>query len=149
VLDGYMRDLTLPFLTAERAGWQYPFASLARAGARLAFGSDWTVSTADPLLEMEVAVTRVPPSDRGAAPFLPAERLDLAAALDAFTAGSAHALRLEGQTGSIEPGKLADLAILDRDPFAHGAGPVGDARVLATLVEGEPVWSDPSLELDG
>jgi predicted amidohydrolase YtcJ len=55
VLDGYMRDLTLPFLTAERAAWQYPFASLARAGAHLAFGSDWTVSTADPLLEMEVA----------------------------------------------------------------------------------------------
>ena len=145
VLDGYMRDLTLPFLTAERAAWQYPFASLARTGAHLAFGSDWTVSTADPLLEMEVAVTRVPPGDRGAEPFLPGERLDLAAALDAFTTGSAHALRLERQTGSIEPGKLADLAVLDRDPFAPGAGPVGDARVLATLVEGEPVWADPVL----
>jgi len=149
VLDHYMRDLTLPFLTGERAGWQYPFASLERAGARLAFGSDWTVSTADPLLEMEVAVTRVAPDDRGAEPFLPAERLGLAAALDAFTSGSAHALRLERETGSIEPGKLADLAVLDRDPFAPGAGPVGDARVLATLVEGEPVWSEPALGLVG
>ncbi|HEV8647930.1 MAG TPA: amidohydrolase family protein [Actinomycetes bacterium] len=87
----------------------------------------------------------IPPGDRGAEPFLPCERLDLAAALDAFTTGSAHALRLERQTGSIEPGKLADLAVLDRDPFAPGAGPVGDARVLATLVEGEPVWADPVL----
>ena len=55
-LDGYMRELTLPFLEPERAGWQYPWASLRRAGAVLAFGSDWTVSTANPLEEIEVAV---------------------------------------------------------------------------------------------
>jgi predicted amidohydrolase YtcJ len=146
-LDGYMRELTLPFLDPERAAWQYPWASLRRAGAVLAFGSDWTVSTANPLEEIEVAVRRVAPDDRDAEPFLPAERLDLPAALDAFTIGSAYALRLEAQTGSVTPGKLADLAVLDRDPFDEAAGPIGDARVLATLVEGEPVHADPSLDL--
>jgi predicted amidohydrolase YtcJ len=148
-LDGYMRELTLPFLEPERAGWQYPWASLRRAGAVLAFGSDWTVSTANPLAEIEVAVRRVAPDDRDAEPFLPDERLDLPAALDAFTIGSAYALRLEAQTGSVSPGKLADLAVLDRDPFDPAAGPIGDARVLATLVEGVPVHADPTLDLGG
>jgi predicted amidohydrolase YtcJ len=146
-LDGYMRELTLPFLEPERAGWQYPWASLRRAGAVLAFGSDWTVSTADPLAEIEVAVRRVAPDDRDGEPFLPAERVDLPTALDAFTIGSAYALRLEADTGSVTPGKLADLALLDRDPFDEAAGPIADARVLATLVEGEPVHADPSLDL--
>jgi predicted amidohydrolase YtcJ len=146
-LDGYMRELTLPFLEPERAGWQYPWASLRRAGAVLAFGSDWTVSTANPLEEIEVAVHRVAPGDRDGDPFLPDERVDLPAALHAFTTGSAYALGQEAETGSVTPGKLADLAVLDRDPFDPSAGPIGDARVLATLVEGEPVHADPSLDL--
>jgi predicted amidohydrolase YtcJ len=146
-LDGYMRELTLPFLEPERAGWQYPWASLRRAGAVLAFGSDWTVSTANPLEEIEVAVRRVDPGDPDGEPFLPDERVDLPAALDAFTSGSAYALRLEAETGSVTPGKLADLAVLDRDPFDPAAGPIAGARVLATLVEGEPVHADPSLDL--
>jgi predicted amidohydrolase YtcJ len=146
-LDGYMRELTLPFLEPERAGWQYPWASLRRAGAVLAFGSDWTVSTANPLQEIEVAVRRVDPGDPDGEPFLPDERVDLPAALDAFTSGSAYALRLEAETGSVTPGKLADLAVLDRDPFDPAAGPIAGARVLATLVEGEPVHADPSLDL--
>ena len=146
-LDGYMRELTLPFLDPERAGWQYPWASLRRAGAVLAFGSDWTVSTANPLEEIEVAVHRLVPGEDRGEPFLPGERVDLPAALDAFTIGSAYALRLETETGSIAPGKLADLAVLDRDPFDAAAGPIGAARVLATLAEGEPVHADPSLDL--
>ena len=146
-LDGYMRELTLPFLEPERAGWQYPWASLRRAGAVLAFGSDWTVSTANPLEEIEVAVRRAAPGDPDGEPFLPDERVDLPAALDAFTSGSAYALRLEAETGSVTPGKLADLAVLDRDPFDPATGPIAGARVLATLVEGEPVHADPSLDL--
>jgi predicted amidohydrolase YtcJ len=142
VLDGYMRELTLPFVSAERAACQYPWASLRRAGATLAFGSDWSVSTPDPLALIEVAITRVAPDDRDGDPFLPAERLDLPAALDAATIGAAYANRLDAMTGSIEPGKLADLAVLDRDLFDSAAGPVGDARVLATFVEGELVHAD-------
>jgi predicted amidohydrolase YtcJ len=145
VLDGYMRELTLPFVSAERAAWQYPWASLRRAGATLAFGSDWSVSTPDPLALIEVAVTRVAPDDRSGEPFLPAERLDLPAALDAATIGAAYANRLDAETGSIEPGKLADLAVLDRDLFDPAAGPVGDARVLATFVGGVVVHADTAL----
>ena len=86
--DPQMSELTIPFLGEERASWQYPFGSLVRAGATLAFGSDWSVSTPDPLAEMHVAVNRRAstshPGLAGAGPqgydevFLPDERLDLA-----------------------------------------------------------------------
>jgi predicted amidohydrolase YtcJ len=123
----------------------YPFASLLRAGARLAFGSDWTVSTADPLQQLEVAVTRCSPDTRDLEPLLPGEALDLPTALATFTAGSAYVNGLEAETGTLEPGKLADLAVLDRDVLDPGAGPIGDARVLLTLSAGEAVHADPAL----
>jgi predicted amidohydrolase YtcJ len=138
--DGQMTNLTIPFLGPERSTWQYPFASLRRAGARLAFGSDWPVSTPNPLFEMEVAVRRVPPDKRDIEPFLPDERLDLETALDAFTIGSAYVNHHDNQTGSIEVGKLADIAVLDRNLFEIEDGKLGDAKVLLTLVEGEPVF---------
>jgi len=143
--EAQMDDLTIPFLGPERTGWQYPYASLRRAGAQLAMGSDWAVSTADPLLEMEVAVRRVSDEDRDAPPFLPEERLDLAEALEAFTIGSAFVNHLDDRTGSLEVGKQADLIVLDRDLFASDAGPIGDARVLLTLIEGETVFEDPAI----
>ena len=145
VRSGYIEELTLPFVSEETARRIYPFGSLHRAGAPLAFGSDWTVSTANPLLEIEVAVTRVSPQDRSAEPFLPEQRLDLPTAIAAFTIGSAYVNHLDTETGSIEPGKLADLAVLDRNVFDPGAGPIGDARVVLTLVEGEAVYEDPAL----
>jgi predicted amidohydrolase YtcJ len=142
-----MDELTIPFLGAERTGWQYPFGSLLRSGARLAMGSDWGVSTPNPLLEMEVAVTRVYPTARGSADaFLPAERLTLEEAIRAFTLGSAYVNHLDGETGTIEAGKLADLAVIDRDLFAEDAGPIGDAKVLATFVDGKAVFEDPALD---
>lgn len=143
--DQQMTELTIPFLGEERSAWQYPFADLRRSGAVLAFGSDWPVSTPNPLLEMEVAVNRVYPGDRAAQPFLPGQRLDLPAALDAFTTGSAFVNHLDDSTGTVEVGKMADLAVIDRDLFAPDAGPVGDARVLLTLVEGEAVHAEPAI----
>ncbi len=144
--EGQMDELTIPFLGPERSGWQYPFRSLLRAGARLAMGSDWPVSSPDPLLEMEHAVTRIAWLDRaGKEPFLPGERLTLDQALAGFTTGTAFVNHSETETGSIEVGKLADLAILDRDLFAPDAGPIGDARVLATIVEGVVVYERDGL----
>jgi predicted amidohydrolase YtcJ len=140
-----MDELTIPFLGPERATWQYPFGSLLRAGARLAMGSDWSVTTPDPLLEMEVAVNRVYPSSRGARPFLPEERLTLEQAVQAFTLGSAYVNHLDDETGTIATGKLADLVVIDRDLFAPDAGPIGDARALATFVGGNAVFEDPAL----
>lgn len=137
--SAYVDDLTLPFI-GERAAYHYPFGSLVRAGAPLAFGSDWTVSTANPLPIVEVAVTRIQHPERNGEPMLPDERLDLETAIAAQTRGSAYVNFLEGETGTIEEGKLADLVVLDRDIFDPGAGPVGDARVVLTLSEGEPAY---------
>jgi predicted amidohydrolase YtcJ len=145
VHEAQMRDLTIPFLGPERSGWQYPFRSLERAGARLVGGSDWSVSTPNVLQEVEVAVNRFAPGSRGVEPpFLPDERLDLGSALAAFTTGAAWANRLEAETGTLEPGKLADLVVLDRDVFDRGAGEIGDARVLLTLSDGVAVYADPA-----
>jgi predicted amidohydrolase YtcJ len=141
-----MDELTIPFLGPERTTWQYPFASLLRAGARLAMGSDWSVSTANPLLEMEVAVERVWPESRGEKEtFLPSERLSLAEAVHGFTLGSAWVNHLDDLTGSIETGKLADLALIDRDLFAPDAGPIGEAKVVLTTVGGEIVFEDRAI----
>ncbi len=138
-----MDQRTIPFLGPERTTWQYPFASLLRHGARVAAGSDWPVSSADPLLEIEVAMTRVDPGARAGSPFLPDERLSLDQALAAFTIGSAFVNHLDDETGTIEVGKLADLALLDRNLRDPEAGPIGEARVLATWVEGLEVFARP------
>ena len=142
VHDGQMDRLTIPFLGPERSTWQYPFGSLLRAGARLAMGSDWSVSTADPLVQIEVALNRVSDANRDREPFLPGERLTLDEALAAFTIGSAYVNHLDGETGTLEVGKLADLIVLDRDIDAPDAGPLGDARVIGTFVEGEAVHDE-------
>ncbi|HLE59867.1 MAG TPA: amidohydrolase [Candidatus Limnocylindria bacterium] len=140
VLEDQMTELTIPFLGPIRTTWQYPFRSLQLAGARLAGGSDWPVSTADPLVEMEVAIRRTRPRHRAEPVFLPTERLDLDTALRAFTIGSAWVHRLEADTGTLEPGKLADLAILDRDLRAAPDGTIANARVRMTLVGGQVVF---------
>ena len=140
VLSGYVRDLTLPFVSAEASASMYAFGSILRAGGRLAFGSDWNVSTPDPLLQLEVAVTRRRPGEDGDEAFLPQERLTLDEAIAAATMGSAYVNHLDHVTGSIEPGKLADLVVLDRDLLDRGAGAIGEARVVTTLVEGDVVF---------
>ena len=137
--DEQMQGLRIPALGADRAEWQYVFRSLADAGARFAGGSDWPVTTGNPLLEIEVAVNRVAPTARDATPFVPRQRLTLDEALAAFTIGTAYVNRLDGETGTLEVGKRADLVILDRNLRGPEAGPIGEARVLATYVDGRPV----------
>jgi predicted amidohydrolase YtcJ len=144
-----MLELTLPFLGPERSAWQYPFGSLVRAGARLAFGSDWSVSSADPLEEMHVAVNRTGfPLEDGSAraealevPFLPEEAVDLATAIEAFTMGSAFVNHLDDVTGSIAEGKAADLVVLDRNVFEAPTTELYAARVELTMVEGVEVFA--------
>jgi predicted amidohydrolase YtcJ len=145
--EGQMVNLTIPFLGTERSRRQYPFASLVRAGAVLAFGSDWSVSSPNPLFEMHVAVNRraFPGYAYGddaraiTEPFLPEQAIDLPTAIAAFTMGSAYVNHLDHVTGSIEAGKLADLVVLDRNVFAHPPEELHQAEVLLTLVEGERV----------
>jgi predicted amidohydrolase YtcJ len=147
VQEGQMEKLTIPFLGPERSTWQYPFRSLLAAGATLAMGSDWSVSTANPLLEMEVAVNRTTDAYGGNYPvFLPEQRLDLMDALAGFTAGTAWVNHLERELGSIEVGKTGDLVVLDRDLFDRGSGQIHDARVIGTFIDGAPVFEDAGLE---
>lgn len=141
-----MVDLTLPFLGEPRSAWQYPFGDLLRSGAVLAAGSDWSVSTPDPMAAIHTAVNRkaAPGHEEGEYDaFLPEQAIDLATSLTAYTAGSAWVNHLDDTTGTIEVGKLADLALLDRDPFAGPADRIGATRVLQTFVEGERVYAAP------
>jgi len=130
-----MTELTIPFLPSERVGLQYPFASLRDAGARLAIGSDWSVTTPDVLQQIEVAVQRRKPSMPDAEPFLPEQGLSLEQALTAVTAGSAHVNFFDGDSGTIEIGKRGDLVVLDGDPTA--AGRISDIAVDLTIIGGE------------
>ncbi|MFE4676734.1 amidohydrolase [Streptomyces sp. NPDC056723] len=137
-----MDDLTIPFLGPERSAWQYPFGDLQRSGATLAAGSDWPVSSPDPIEAIHVAVNRVLPDAAPGTPvFLPEQRIGLDAALTAYTAGSAYVNHLDDVTGSITAGRLADLVVLDRDPFAAPTEEIGATRVLETFVGGERVYA--------
>ncbi|MFF3492250.1 amidohydrolase [Streptomyces sp. NPDC002795] len=141
-----MDELTIPFLGAERSARQYPFAALLRAGATLAAGSDWPVSSPDPLQGIHVAVNRVlADAPAGTPVFLPEQRIGLGDALAAYTSGSAYVNHLDAETGSIAAGGLADLVVLDRDPFAGPATEIGATRVAQTFVGGQRVYrSSPS-----
>jgi predicted amidohydrolase YtcJ len=139
-------QLTIPFIGPERTARQYVFGDLLRSGARLAAGSDWAVSSANPLRAIHVAVNRSLQGATGAQaePFLPGQGLELAEALAAYTIGSAYVNHLDDETGTIEAGKLADIVVLDRDPFAAPKSEIGSTGVLATYVQGEPVYLSTS-----
>jgi predicted amidohydrolase YtcJ len=137
-----MDELTIPFLGEERSTWQYPFGGLQRAGARLVMGSDWPVSTPDPLAAIHTAVTRTSYDDPREA-FLPEQALDLTTAFAAYTSGSAWVNgrdRLDG-AGVLTPGGAADLAVLDRDPFAGPPEEIGATRVSSSWVTGRRVYA--------
>ncbi len=137
-LDDQMTELTLPFIGAERARWQYPFGDLHRSGARLVAGSDWPVSTPNPLEAIHVAVNRWAYGEQGPAgsePFLPEQALDLETAFAAYTSGSAW-VNHRDDAGTIEVGQVADLVVLDRDPFAGDPSKIGATQVVSTWIDG-------------
>jgi predicted amidohydrolase YtcJ len=140
-----MDELTIPFLGDERSTWQYPFGGLHRAGARLVMGSDWPVSSPDPLAAIHTAVNRTAYDDPREA-FLPDQALDLATAFAAYTSGSAWVNgrdRTDG-AGVLAPGHAADLVVLDRDPFAGPAEEIGATGVASTWVGGRVVFGGES-----
>jgi predicted amidohydrolase YtcJ len=141
--DEQMTELTLPYLAPERVAWQYPFGDLHRSGSPLAMGSDWPVSTPDPLQAIHVAVNRWAhgePGPAGSEPFLPEQALPLETAFAAYTSGSAR-VNHRDDAGELVPGRVADLAVLDRDPFTGDPAEIGAARVVSTWVDGRPVHS--------
>ncbi len=133
-----MDELTIPFLGDRRASWQYPFGDLLRSGARVAAGSDWSVSSPDPIMGIHVAVNRVAPFTDNE-PLYAHNRITLAEALTAYTAGSAYVNHHDDVTGRLEVGHLADLVVLDHDPFTGPPEMIAHTRVVSTYVEGELV----------
>lgn len=142
--DSYIKDLTEPYLGPERSRWLYPIRSMSKTGAVLAGGSDWSVSSLNPLDAIEVAVTRHGPSDAAGESWIPDERVDLPTMIAAYTMGSAYAAFRENECGSIEVGKSADLLVLDRNLFAIPSEEISDTKVLLTLFQGREVWREPS-----
>ena len=138
-----MDELTIPFLGERRSGWQYPFGSLLAAGAPMCAGSDWSVSSPDPLAGAHVAVNRSMPDEPGGSspePFLPEEALSREAIFSAYTSGSARVNGLEEVTGAITAGLDADFAIVDADLARGAASEICQASVVQTWVRGEVAY---------
>jgi predicted amidohydrolase YtcJ len=138
--EDYVMKLDVPALGAERTERMYPIGSLARDGAPLVAGSDWPVSSMDPLAAIQVALTRRDPTDPASPALGPEQRVDLETMIDAYTIAGARLVHADAESGSIEVGKSADLIVVDRDLFAIDAEEVAEAEVLLTLFEGEAVY---------
>jgi len=147
--DSYIRDLTEPVLGPARSRWLYPIGSLARAGAHLAGASDWSVSSMNPLEAIQVAVTRRDPEAPPGPAWLPEQTVTLAEMLGAYTLGGAWAAHEEATNGTLEPGKDADLIVLDRNLYRIPITEVHAARVLLTLLDGRVVFRDSTFTLEG
>jgi hypothetical protein len=126
-----------------RARLAYAWRSVARTGARMAFGSDAPVESANPFWGLHAAVTRRR-ADGSPGPdgWHPDQRLTLTEALRGFTAGAAWAAGMEDRLGRLTPGCLADLIVLERDPFEIPPDELRSLRPSATMVDGEWTWQE-------
>lgn len=132
-------------LGPERVPYMWPFRSLLDAGATLAFGTDSPVTAVDPIDAVYTAVTRRDADTHEPADgWLPEERITLAEALRAYTAGSATAAQRADELGTLEAGKLADLVVLAPNPFTLAPDDIQQARVQATYVGGRKVYARQS-----
>jgi predicted amidohydrolase YtcJ len=147
--DPYITQLTIPILGPSRSRWLYPIGSVVRTGAVIVGGSDWPVSSANPLDAIQVAVTRRDPEAPPGPAWIPEEVVDLPTMLAAYTTNGAYLSHEETARGSIAPGLAADLIILDRNLFKIPASDIHKAKVLLTLFEGKPVFRDPSFPFPG
>jgi predicted amidohydrolase YtcJ len=124
----------------ERVRTTYAFESLRRAGAILAFGSDWTVAPLNPILGIYAAVTRRTLDGKNPGGWVPAEKVSVEEAVRAYTVNGAWAEFAEATKGTIEAGKLADLVVLDRNIFAIPPEEIGQAKVRMTVFDGKIVF---------
>jgi predicted amidohydrolase YtcJ len=127
-------------LDARRLAGTYAFRDLLGSGTTLAFGSDWTVATLDPLWGIYAAVTRRTLDDRNPEGWIPAQKIGVDEVLRAYTMGSAFAIRREDAVGSLAPGKFADIVILDHDLFAVAPESLATVRVATTIAGGRVVY---------
>jgi predicted amidohydrolase YtcJ len=125
----------------DRARYSYAWRTQLQAGARLAFGSDAPVESPNPFWGLYAAITRRrgdgTPGIQG---WYSEQKLNLQEALQAYTSGPAYLANMEHKIGKISPGYLADLIVLDRDPFSCEAEQVREILPIATMVAGEWVY---------
>ncbi len=124
----------------DRASRAWVWKSIADAGGRLAFGSDWPVVTLNPWEGVQTAVTRQTSEGQPEAGFVPEQRLTVAQAIESYTLGAAFAGRREKSEGSLEVGKLADLIILSQNVFDVEPHKIGATKVVTTIVGGRLVY---------
>lgn len=124
----------------ERAKGTYAFRSFLDAGATLAFGSDWFVAPPTPIEGIYAAVTRRTIDDKRPAGWVPEQKITVEEALRAYTAGSAYAGFDEQDLGALQPGKLADFVVLDRDLTTIAPEAIRGARVTRTVIGGTTVY---------
>jgi predicted amidohydrolase YtcJ len=146
IKDDYYYNLQIPYLGRERADLEYPMESFFKAGVVAASSSDFPVTyPPNPLEGIRAGVTRLKPGVTDPREILwPEERASLEEMIGSFTRAGAYANFLESVTGSIEPGKSADLIVLDRNLFQIRPEEIARARVLLTLFQGRAVFRDPS-----
>ncbi len=144
--DEYITKLTEPKLGLQRSRWLYPIASVAKTGAMIVGGSDWSVSSMNPLDAIQVAITRRGLEETNGKTWIPEELVDLESMLAAYTITGAYANFQEQKTGSLEIGKAADLIVLDQNIFAIEPRDIHRTKVLLTLLNGKVVFRDQSFE---
>jgi predicted amidohydrolase YtcJ len=126
---------------SKRCASSYAFRSLLDAGAKLAFGSDWSVAPLNPLTGIDAAVNRRTLDGKHPDGWFPEQKITVAQAVEAYTLTSAYAAFQDKDKGSIEPGKLADLVVLSRDILADGERDhIAETQVLLTMVGGKVVY---------
>ena len=136
-------ELDIPMIGEERTWQMYPLASIHQAGGRLVGASDFYVTDMDPLLAIEVGVTRQDPWENSGDILNADERVDLEAMLAAYTINGAYTMSLDDAQGSIEVGKRADFVVLDRNLFDLDPYAISDASVTMTIFDGRIVYQRP------
>ncbi|MFU8812958.1 MAG: amidohydrolase [Balneolaceae bacterium] len=133
----------------DRSAGAYAFRSILDSGAVLSFGTDWPGTAAaeyhiSPMYGLYAAVTRKTMTGEPEGGWFPDERISMEEAIRAYTLGTAYANFEDHIKGSITPGKLADITVLDRSLFETDPMDLPDVEVLYTIVDGEVVYSRES-----
>jgi predicted amidohydrolase YtcJ len=127
----------------DRVSRGWPWHSILASGGVLGFGSDWPVVTQNPWIGLQTAVTRQTTGGLPKEGFVPAERISIEQAVRAYTLDAALAGHREKTEGSLEPGKLADLIVVDQNIFETAAANLSKTKVLLTMVGGRVVYELP------
>ncbi len=138
--DEWITEINIPELGVERVNRMYPIRSIHDAGGTIVGGSDWAVTTMNPLIAIETAVTRQDPTNRVEGTLNAKERMDLTEMLKAYTINAAEVMRQGHLTGSIEVGKFADLIVLEKNLYKIPLKEIGEVRVIETVLEGNTVF---------